>query len=122
MSPTVITTQSFTDASAALAHARAIYDSGVAHLRADAGRQAGRICGAQRGGLGHLRPDHQHAEHVGLQGRPVGARCRRRGAATTMSLIERLLAASTARSHGLAARSSRAATEWSCSWTTLSQA
>jgi AMP nucleosidase len=33
MVATVITTQSFTDAQAALAHARAIYDSGIAHLR-----------------------------------------------------------------------------------------
>ncbi|MEY2876425.1 MAG: hypothetical protein RLZZ373_3796, partial [Pseudomonadota bacterium] len=33
MPRTVITTQSFTDADAALAHAKAIYDSGIAHLR-----------------------------------------------------------------------------------------
>ena len=33
MSRTVITTQSFTDAEAAFAHAKAIYDSGIAHLR-----------------------------------------------------------------------------------------
>jgi AMP nucleosidase len=33
MPATVITTQSFTDAQAALAHARAIYDSGIAFLR-----------------------------------------------------------------------------------------
>ena len=33
MPRTVITTQSFTDAAAALAHAKAIYDSGIAHLR-----------------------------------------------------------------------------------------
>jgi AMP nucleosidase len=33
MPATLITTQSFTDAAAALAHARAIYDSGIAHLR-----------------------------------------------------------------------------------------
>jgi AMP nucleosidase len=34
MPATLITTQSFTDAGAALAHARTIYDSGTAHLRA----------------------------------------------------------------------------------------
>jgi len=33
MPRTVINTQSFTDADAALAHAKAIYDSGIAHLR-----------------------------------------------------------------------------------------
>ena len=33
MPRTVITTQCFTDADAALAHAKAIYDSGIAHLR-----------------------------------------------------------------------------------------
>ncbi|PXW94539.1 AMP nucleosidase [Sphaerotilus hippei] len=33
MHRTLITTQSFTDAEAALAHAKAIYDSGIAHLR-----------------------------------------------------------------------------------------
>ncbi|MFM2055526.1 MAG: hypothetical protein RL456_3563, partial [Pseudomonadota bacterium] len=33
MTRTVITTQSHTDAEAALAHAKAIYDSGIAHLR-----------------------------------------------------------------------------------------
>ncbi|ACB35955.1 AMP nucleosidase [Leptothrix cholodnii SP-6] len=33
MTRTLITTQSYTDASAALAHAKAIYDSGIAHLR-----------------------------------------------------------------------------------------
>ncbi|EHR69376.1 AMP nucleosidase [Burkholderiales bacterium JOSHI_001] len=32
-SPTLIVTQNFTDADAALAHARTIYDSGIAHLR-----------------------------------------------------------------------------------------
>ena len=31
--PTLIVTQSFTDAEAALAHATTIYDSGIAHLR-----------------------------------------------------------------------------------------
>jgi AMP nucleosidase len=33
MPRTLITTQSFTDAAAALAHAKSIYDSGIAHLR-----------------------------------------------------------------------------------------
>ncbi len=33
MTRTLITTQSYTDAGAALAHAKAIYDSGIAHLR-----------------------------------------------------------------------------------------
>jgi AMP nucleosidase len=33
MAPTLITTQSFTDAPAALAHVKAIYDSGIGHLR-----------------------------------------------------------------------------------------
>ena len=32
-SPTLIVTQSFTDADAALAHATTIYNSGIAHLR-----------------------------------------------------------------------------------------
>ena len=50
MSPTVITTQSFTDASAALAHARTIYDSGIAHLR-----QALREFIAGRDDGGHVR-------------------------------------------------------------------
>ncbi|MDP4301207.1 AMP nucleosidase [Leptothrix discophora] len=50
MSPTVITTQSFTDASAALAHARTIYDSGIAHLR-----QALREFVAGRDDGGHVR-------------------------------------------------------------------
>ncbi|MEY8690036.1 MAG: AMP nucleosidase [Leptothrix sp. (in: b-proteobacteria)] len=33
MAPTLITTQSFTDAPAALAHVKSIYDSGIGHLR-----------------------------------------------------------------------------------------
>ncbi len=50
MSPTVITTQSFTDANAALAHARTIYDSGITHLR-----QALREFIAGRDDGGHVR-------------------------------------------------------------------
>ncbi|MEY4752639.1 MAG: hypothetical protein RJA44_314 [Pseudomonadota bacterium] len=46
MTRTLITTQSFTDASAALAHVKAIYDSGIGHLRQSlrdfvAGNEAG---------------------------------------------------------------------------------
>ena len=33
----------------------------------EAGRQAGGVGGAERGRLGHLRADHGHAEHVGLE-------------------------------------------------------
>ncbi|RZS53304.1 AMP nucleosidase [Sphaerotilus mobilis] len=50
MSPTVLTTLSFTDANAALAHARTIYDSGIAHLR-----QALREFIAGRDDGGHVR-------------------------------------------------------------------
>jgi AMP nucleosidase len=50
MPRTVLTTQSFTDADAALAHAKAIYDSGIAHLR----QSLKEFVGGQEG-MAHVR-------------------------------------------------------------------